>query len=82
MSQGGHPVTGVGVYIGVFAALMVLTIITVAAASVDIGLLNTPVALAIAGTKATIVILFFMEDLREFLVVRQRPVEGIQRIAA
>lgn len=48
-------------YIGIFLALMVLTVITVAVAWVDLGLLNTPVALLIAGTKASLVVLFFME---------------------
>jgi cytochrome c oxidase subunit 4 len=47
-------------YIAVFIALLVGTGLTVAAASVDMGRLNTPVALAIAAVKATLVILFFM----------------------
>ncbi|MCC6590737.1 MAG: cytochrome C oxidase subunit IV family protein [Bryobacterales bacterium] len=63
MSQANHThsVTSAGLYIGIFLALMVLTILTVAAAWVDMGLLNTPIALLIAGTKATLVVLFFME---------------------
>lgn len=77
MSQGGHPVTGVGVYLGVFAALMVLTVITVAAAWVDMGLLNTPVALAIAGTKATIVVLFFMEVRHAHPITKLVVVSGL-----
>jgi cytochrome c oxidase subunit 4 len=44
----------------VFGALFVGTIITVAIAYFDIGFLNTPVALAIAVTKATLVIIYFM----------------------
>ena len=55
-----HHVTALPVYIGIFAALMVLTILTVAVSRVDLGLLNTPIALAIAVVKATLVILFFM----------------------
>jgi len=49
-------------YFVIFGALMVLTIITVAAANIDLGSekLNTIVALAIAVTKAMLVILFFM----------------------
>jgi cytochrome c oxidase subunit 4 len=49
-------------YFAIFGALMVLTIITVAAANIDLGSekLNTIVALAIAVTKAMLVILFFM----------------------
>ncbi len=48
------------VYIGVFLSLMVLTAITVAAAFVNLGTLNNVVALAIACSKAALVILFFM----------------------
>ncbi len=48
------------VYFGVFAALMVLTAATVIAARIDMGVLNTPIALVIAVTKAILVVLFFM----------------------
>lgn len=47
-------------YYLVFLALVVGTILTVAAAKVDMGPLNNVVMLAIACTKATLVILFFM----------------------
>jgi len=47
-------------YFGIFGILMALTIITVAAAYVDLGNLNIIVAIAIALVKATFVILFFM----------------------
>ena len=47
-------------YILVFLALMVGTALTVAAAFVDLGVLNDPVALTIAVIKATLVVLFFM----------------------
>ncbi len=47
-------------YVAVFAALMVLTVVTVLASRVELGLLNTVVALAIAVFKATLVILYFM----------------------
>jgi cytochrome c oxidase subunit 4 len=47
-------------YYMVFGALIVGTILTVAAAKVDLGPLNNVLMLAIAGTKATLVILFFM----------------------
>ncbi|MGH9380657.1 MAG: cytochrome C oxidase subunit IV family protein [Thermoanaerobaculia bacterium] len=53
-------VTSVGIYVAVFAALMVLTAITVWAAFLELGYLNDVVALAIAVSKATIVVLFFM----------------------
>jgi cytochrome c oxidase subunit 4 len=47
-------------YYLVFLALVVGTVLTVAAAYVDLGPLNIVIALAIAGTKATLVVLFFM----------------------
>jgi cytochrome c oxidase subunit 4 len=47
-------------YVGVFAALMVGTILTVVAAGQDFGVFNNAVALGIAVTKATLVVLFFM----------------------
>jgi len=47
-------------YYGVFAALMVMTALTVGVAFIPLGTLNFPVALAIAIFKATLVILFFM----------------------
>jgi cytochrome c oxidase subunit IV len=47
-------------YLLVFAALMVLTAITVAAAFMHFGPFNNVVAMAIAVTKATLVVLFFM----------------------
>ena len=48
------------VYYTIFAALMVGTYLTVQAAFIDLGALNTVVALAIACTKAVLVILYFM----------------------
>jgi cytochrome c oxidase subunit 4 len=48
-------------YYLIFAALMLGTALTVGAAFVDLGnTANTVVALAIACTKATLVVLFFM----------------------
>jgi cytochrome c oxidase subunit 4 len=47
-------------YYSIFGALMVLTIITVEVATHNFGVLNFPVAIGIAITKATLVILFFM----------------------
>ncbi len=44
----------------VLAALLVLTIVTVGISYVHLGFLNVPVALAIACTKVTFVLLFFM----------------------
>lgn len=46
--------------VGIFAALLVLTGVTVAVAYVDLGELNLFVALGIATVKAMLVALFFM----------------------
>jgi cytochrome c oxidase subunit 4 len=53
-------VTSRKVYFLVFGALLVLTLLTVLAAQVDLGVFNDVVALTIAVTKAMLVILFFM----------------------
>lgn len=44
----------------VFAALMLLLIATVVAAQFDLGPLSVAIALAIAATKALLIILYFM----------------------
>lgn len=48
------------VYIKVFLALIVLTVITVLAAQVDFGALNAVVAFGIASVKAGLVLAIFM----------------------
>ena len=53
-------VSPLSTYIGIFAALMVLTAITVGVAFLDLGSFNPVVALGVAGIKATLVILYFM----------------------
>ena len=60
MSAGSDHVVPVKIYFAIFAALMVLTAITVWVAFLDLGAMNTFVALGIAVTKATLVVLFFM----------------------
>ena len=55
----GH-VAPKSMYYMVFGALIVGTILTVAAAKFNMGPLNNIVMLAIACTKASLVILFFM----------------------
>lgn len=44
----------------VLAILLVLTVVTVAVARVDLGILNFPVAMLIATVKAAFVVMFFM----------------------
>jgi cytochrome c oxidase subunit 4 len=48
------------IYYTIFGILLVCTGLTVAIAFVDLGPLNIVAALAIAGFKATLVVLFFM----------------------
>lgn len=50
------------IYFLIFGALMVGTIVTVIAANINFGneVVNTTIALTIAVTKATLVVLFFM----------------------
>ena len=55
----GH-VSPKSLYYTIFAALMVLTAITVGVAFINLGAFNFPVAISIAVIKATLVILFFM----------------------
>ena len=49
------------IYFAVAAALMVLLVLTYAAAQIDLGPFNIVVALAIALVKAGLVVTFFME---------------------
>ena len=56
----GHHLQPYRVYAFVFVALIVFTVLTVAAARIDLGGLNVAIALAIAVTKASLVGLFFM----------------------
>lgn len=58
MSEGAHPT--LKVYFAVFIALAIGTILTYEVAKIDLGLWNPIIALIIACTKATLVILFFM----------------------
>ncbi len=47
-------------YFKVFAALVLLLVLTVLAAQVHLGFLNTPIALGIGLVKATLIVLYFM----------------------
>lgn len=55
-----EPILSNKLYLGIWAALMVLTVITATVAFVDLGPFNTVVALVIATLKALLVVLFFM----------------------
>ena len=60
----GEPAS-MGLLLGVFGALIVLTVVTVAVAYVDLGEFNLLVALSIATVKALLVSLFFMHLVHE-----------------
>ena len=55
-----HHITPRNTLLKVFGALVFLTILTVVTSRIDLGVLNIPVALLIAGAKATLVVLIFM----------------------
>ena len=58
----GH-VASIKSYVLIFLALLVLTALTTGVAFIDLGPFNTVVALAIAGCKMLLVVLFFMHIL-------------------
>jgi cytochrome c oxidase subunit 4 len=64
----GH-VVPVAVFSKVLGALLVLTIITVAAAQIDMGKWNIVGALGIASVKASLVIWFFMHGAYENKII-------------
>jgi cytochrome c oxidase subunit 4 len=55
-----HHITPLLTYVLVFLALAIGTLLTWYASTIDLGALNTPIALIIATSKAVLVILFFM----------------------
>jgi cytochrome c oxidase subunit 4 len=59
MTEHAHPT--VKTFVAVWAALLVLTGLTVFAATLELGPFNAIVALGIATVKALLVLLFFME---------------------
>ncbi len=61
MAHETHHIIPKGILLRVFGALVFFTILTVVTAKyVDIGVLNLPLAIAIALTKASLVVTFFM----------------------
>jgi cytochrome c oxidase subunit 4 len=59
-SASGEHIVSPKLYVGIFLFLMVMTALTVYAASIELHAWNPVVALVIATMKATTVILFFM----------------------
>ena len=74
-------VTSPWLYIVIFTALMVLTSVTVWVAFLDLGPLNDIVAMAIAVTKACLVILFFMHVRYSSRMVKVTVVAGFLWLA-
>jgi cytochrome c oxidase subunit 4 len=60
MAHAEHHITPQKTLIRVFIALVVLTILTVLTSRLDLGPLNVPLALTIAVTKGSFVVLIFM----------------------
>jgi cytochrome c oxidase subunit 4 len=59
-ADNAHEITGPKTYSQILLALLVLTVITVAAARFDFGNMNTVVAILIASIKGSLVALYFM----------------------
>jgi cytochrome c oxidase subunit 4 len=59
-AHGEHHVVPISTYALVFAALMVLLVITLVAAAYDLGEWNLVIAITIAVLKALLIVLYFM----------------------
>ena len=55
-----EPITPTRTYYMVFAALITLTLVTVAVSFLELGALHTTIGVLIGAVKATLVVLFFM----------------------
>jgi cytochrome c oxidase subunit 4 len=71
-----HHIVGPKTYGIIFVTLLTLTGITVAAAFVNLGVLNPIIALAIASTKGIIVILFFMHVFYQSKLIKMTVAAG------
>ncbi|WP_136795932.1 cytochrome C oxidase subunit IV family protein [Desulfosediminicola ganghwensis] len=58
--HGTHHILSYGKLAAVLGCLLMLTVVTIGVSYVDLGFFNVPVAIGIASTKATLVLLFFM----------------------
>ena len=74
--HGEHHIVTPKTYILVFVTLLAFTAITVAAAFVNLGILNPMIALGIACTKAVIVILFFMHVFFQSKLIKMTVAAG------
>ncbi len=65
-----EPIVSRRTYVLSYLALLLLTALTTGMAYVDLGAMNTVMAIAIAGAKAAIIALFFMHLLHSEHLVR------------
>ena len=72
-----HHVVPKRIYYAIFATLMVLTVVTVGVAYIDLGPMNTVVALAIACFKALIVVLYFMHVKYSTRLIKLTVIAGL-----
>jgi cytochrome c oxidase subunit IV len=72
-----HHVVPKTIYFAIFATLLVLTGVTVGVAYVDLGPLNTVVAIAIACFKALIVVLYFMHVKYSTRLIKLTVIAGL-----
>jgi len=70
MSDAHRHVVPPRVYVTIFLALMALTALTTWVAYIDLGVLNVVIMLAIAGCKASLVVLWFMHARYESQLTR------------
>lgn len=71
-----HHIVPIPVYLAIFGALLIGTALTVAVAFVDLGPANIFVAIGIAVTKATLVVLYFMHVKYSSRLVQLAAVTG------
>lgn len=71
-----QPLVPISTYLKVFAALVLLLVLTVFAAEVHLGVFNTPIAMIIAFVKAVLIVLFFMHVRYSPPLVRVFAVSG------
>jgi cytochrome c oxidase subunit 4 len=72
-----HHIVGPGVYVVIFLALLLGTGLTVWASFLELGPWNPVIALAIATTKAILVVLFFMHVKYSTKLTKLTVVSGI-----
>lgn len=70
MSQDSGHIVPYGTFVVIYAALLVLTVITVGVSRIDLGVLNVWIALGVASFKSGLVIFYFMHMKYERLYYR------------